>query len=590
MERRLTTIVAADLVGYSRLMAADEEGTVERFRKVRKELIQPELTAAKARLIKTMGDGLLVEFPSPVAAVRASLAIQHSMVDRERNEEKASRLQFRIGINLGDVIIDGDDILGDGVNVAARLESLAPPEGICISRAIHEQLRGKIVAALTALGPQDVKNMPEPVEVWRVEIDGLKVEPVQQQSAVAPSLVILPFDNMSSDPEQEFLADGIVEDVTTELSRFRTLTVIARNSAFSYKGTPKDVREIAKELDVKYVVEGSVRRAGDRLRVTAQLIEAETGGHLWAERWDRTMADLFDVQDELTSAIVTGVEPELGAHERTLSRKKPTENLTAWELAQRGYSKFFEYTPQSSDSALDLYNQAMGIDPQFAFVHGLAARVHFARLVLGWTKSFDQDLREGMKLADQAVDLDPKSDYGHVMRGGFLAISGRHGDAKDAFDVTERLNPNSVVLCLVRGVAEMLKAEPNSDVMEAVALDALRLSPNDPQAYTFHNLLGSVQLIRNSSRHNEASLEAFEMACRYPNASEMVLVNAAAACVELDRLDDAAHYLERAMSKAPKLTAAVLLKQWEFFPWWGESRDVVERLLESLIELGLPEE
>jgi TolB-like protein len=311
---------------------------------VRKELIQPELAAAKARLIKTMGDGLLVEFPSPVAAVRASLVIQKSMVERESRQDKAVRLQFRIGINLGDVIINGDDILGDGVNVAARLESLAPPGGICISRAIHEQLRGKTDAVLTALGPQDVKNMPDPVEVWRVEVDGFEAAPTRQKPAVAPSIVILPFDNMSSDPEQEFLADGIVEDVTTELSRFRTLTVIAKNSAFSYKGTPKDVREIARELEVKYVVEGSVRRAGDRLRVTAQLIEAETGGHLWAERWDRTMADLFDVQDELTSAIVSGFEPELGAHERILSRKKPTGNLTAWELAQKGYSKFFEYT------------------------------------------------------------------------------------------------------------------------------------------------------------------------------------------------------------------------------------------------------
>jgi TolB-like protein len=589
MERRLTTIVAADLVGYSRLMAADEEGTVERFRNVRKELIQPELTAAKARLIKTMGDGLLVEFPSPVAAVRAALAIQLAMVDREHNEEQANRLQFRIGINLGDVITDGDDILGDGVNVAARLESLAPPGGICISRAIHEQLRGKTDAALTALGPQDVKNMPEPVEVWRVEIDGLKAAPTRQKPAVAPSIVILPFNNMSSDPEQEFLADGIVEDVTTELSRFRTLTVIARNSAFSYRGTPKDVREIAKELDVKYVVEGSVRRAGDRLRVTAQLIEAETGGHLWAERWDRTMADLFDVQDELTSAIVTGVEPELGAHERILSRKKPTDSLTAWELAQRGYSKFFEYTQQGVDDALVFYNEAIRIDPQFAFVHALAARVYFARVVLGWANDFEMDAREGLRLANQAVDLDPKSDYGHLMRGGLLAIGGRFGDAEDAFDVAERLNPNSVVLCIARGVAETLKVEPDADVLEAVGLKALRLSPNDPQAYTFHNLIMCAQLIRNAVTHNEATLASLELACRYTNVGEMVLMSAATACVQLDRMDDAAHYLERAMRKAPNLTAAVIIKRWEFFPWFEVTRKQNLRILGELVRLGLPD-
>ena len=242
-------------------MAADEEGTLTRFRVIRSDVIDPELEAAKARLSKTMGDGLLVEFPSPVAAARASLAIQKAMVAREREQADETRIQFRIGINLGDVIIEGDDILGDGVNVAARLESLAPPGGVCISCAVHEQIRGKIDAPLTALGPQNVKNIPEPIDVWRVEVEGVRPAKTATKTAILPSLVVLPFDNMSSDPEQEFLADGIVEDVTTELSRFRTLTVIARNSAFTYKGAPKDVREIAKELDVRYVVEGSVHRA-----------------------------------------------------------------------------------------------------------------------------------------------------------------------------------------------------------------------------------------------------------------------------------------------------------------------------------------
>ncbi|MFK7753931.1 MAG: hypothetical protein AB8B51_15465, partial [Sedimentitalea sp.] len=335
--------------------------------------------------------------------------------------------------------------------------------------------------------------------------------------------------------------------------------------------------------------EGSVRRAGDRLRVTAQLIEAETGGHLWAERWDRTMADLFDVQDELTSAIVTGVEPELGAHERTLSRKKPTENLTAWELAQRGYSKFFEYTQQGVDDALELYNQAMRIDPQFAFVHALAARVHFARVVLGWTSDLDMDVSEGLRVANLAVDLDPKSDYGHVMRGGLLAIGGRFGDAEDAFAVAERLNPNSVVLYVGRGVAETLKVKPDADLLEAVGLKALRLSPNDPQAYTFHNLIMCAELIRNSVTHNDASLKSLELACRYANVGEMVLMSAATACVQLDRVDDAAHYLKRAMRKAPNLTAAVIEKRWEFFPWFEVTRKQNLLILGELVKLGLPE-
>lgn len=589
MERRLTTIVATDLVGYSRLMAEDEEGTVSRFNQVQSDLVQPVLSSAKARLIKTMGDGLLLEFPSPVAAVRASLAIQKSMVERERDQPQARQLQFRIGINLGDVIIDGDDILGDGVNVAARLESLALPGGICISRAVHEQLRGKIEAPLTALGPQDVKNIPEPIEVWRVEIDGV-LAPIQvQKTAIPPSIVILPFDNMSSDPEQEFLADGIAEDVTTELSRSRTLTVIARNSAFTYKGTPKDVRQIAQELDVKYVVEGSVRRAGERLRVTAQLIEAETGGHLWAERWDRTMADLFDVQDELTSAIVTGVEPELGAHERNLTRKKPTESLTAWELAQKGYSQFFKYSPEDFDAALDLYNTALRIDPQFAFVHALAARVHYARVVLGWTTDARQEIRDGLRLANLAVELDPKSDYGHVMHAGFLKIMGRDRDAEDAFAVAERLNPNSIVLCLARCVAEYSDAEPDADVLEAQARKALRLSPNDPQAYAFQSHIGGAQLFRNSFRFDEVSADAFELACRYPNVSEAILLNAVYACAQLGRLDDAAHYLEMAMHKEPELTVERLRKRWKMYPWIEKFNEVNDGALETIVKLGLPE-
>ena len=282
-------------------------------------MIDPALAEAGGRIVKTMGDGLLVEFGSPVAAVRAALLVQRAMAARETGPED-QRLTFRIGVNLGDIVIDGDDILGDGVNVAARLETLAPAGGLCISRAVHDQVRGKLDAVLTPLGPQPVKNMPEPVEVWRVEIEG--VEPTSTvRPGAQPSIAVLPFDNMSRDADQDFLADGIVEDVISELSRFRDLTVIARNSSFSFRGQALDIRKIAQELGVRYVVEGSVRRSGDRLRLTAQLIDASDGSHLWAGRWDRTMADLFDLQDELTQAIVTAVAPEISAHERALARQ-----------------------------------------------------------------------------------------------------------------------------------------------------------------------------------------------------------------------------------------------------------------------------
>ncbi len=590
MDRRLTTIVAADMVGYSRLMAADEEGTLTRFRAIRSEVINPELDASKARLIKTMGDGLLIEFPSPVSAARASLAIQNAMVERERDQPEAKRIQFRIGINLGDVIIDGEDILGDGVNIAARLESLAPPGGVCTSRAAHEQIRGKIDAPLTALGPQNVKNIPEPIDVWRVEVAGVQPPKAAQKSATPPSLVVLPFDNMSSDPEQEFLADGIVEDVTTELSRWRTLTVIARNSAFTYKGTPKDVREIAKELGVMKHGPGKGHRGEVRLRVTAQLIEAETGAHLWAERWDRTMADLFDVQDELTSAIVTGVEPELGAHERTLSPRKPTESLTAWELAQKGYSRFFDYTPENFDAALELYQKAIQLDPEFAFAHALAARIHYARVMLGWTEDDANEIRVGLKFAERATSIDAKSDYGHVMRAGLLNFLGRYRDAEDAFAVAEQLNPNSLVLWMGQANAQFGSEDPDPELIETVARKALRLSPQDPQAFLFYNMIGSAHLVRNSWVYNEASADAYAMACRYPNANELIVFNATCASAMVGRLDDAAHYLELLLRKNPNLTEKRIRERHVVYKWLPKLLAKNADAFEKLIEFGLPRE
>lgn len=594
MDRRLTTIVAADMVGYSRLMAADEEGTLTRFRAIRSDLINPELEAAKARLIKTMGDGLLIEFPSPVAATRTSLAIQNAMVERERDQTDDTRIQFRIGINLGDVIIEGDDILGDGVNVAARLESLAPPGGICISRAVHEQVRGKIETRLTALGPQNVKNIPEPIDVWRVEVEGVRPAVAARKSAEPPSLVVLPFDNMSSDPEQEFLADGIVEDVTTELSRFRTLTVIARNSAFTYKGTPKDVRDIAKELGVRYVVEGSVRRAGDRLRVTAQLIEAETGAHLWAERWDRTMADLFDVQDQLTSAIVTGVEPELGAHERTLSRRKPTESLTAWELAQKGYSRFLIQDRNGIREAAELYKRALELDPNFPLACAFYARTYYSTVMHGWSEDIEQDLKAGLDLADRCIALDPRMEYGHAMRAAFSKMLERSRDAKDAFEIAENLNPNSVVLHILRGNAEWFgndaDPDPDPDVLEETAKNALRLSPRDPMASVLYNQLGIAKAMRHGGRPDAPATEAYEMACRVANPSDFALFNAAFANACLNRLDDASHYLDRLHQQSPGFTYKVLLHRLRHMPKgraiWGR----FSAELDKLVELGFRRE
>jgi adenylate cyclase len=316
VERRLVAILAADMVGYSRLMEADEAGTIARQKAHRKELIDPEIANARGRIVKTTGDGMLVEFTSVVDALQCAIAIQRGMPEREVEFPEDRRIKYRIGVNIGDIVIDGDDILGDGVNIAARLESLADPGGICVSRTVVNHVKGKIKLEFEDLGEQQLKNISTPVHVFRIASQGSTARSVSNSSVDLtlpdkPSIAVLPLVNMSEDPEQGFLADGISEEIITALSRYRWFFVIARNSSFTYKGRAVDVTQVAKELGVRYVLEGSVRKAGNRVRVTAQLIDATTGSHIWAEHYDRDLEDLFVLQDEITETIVTSIEPEL---------------------------------------------------------------------------------------------------------------------------------------------------------------------------------------------------------------------------------------------------------------------------------------
>jgi adenylate cyclase len=590
LDRRLTTIVAADLVGYSRLMAADEEGTISRLQGLLKNVIRPEIANHDGRVVKTMGDGLLVEFPSTVAALKSSMVIQTRVAQSEADTGEDQRMRFRVGINLGDVVIDGNDILGDGVNIAARLESLAPPGGICVSRAVYEQVKGKVSAGYTDLGPQQVKNIPDPVEVWGVEVDGVESAPAKpRKPAKRPSIVVLPFDNMSSDPEQDFLADGIVEDVTTELSRFRTLFVIARNSAFAYKGARKDVRAIATELDVNYVVEGSVRRAGNRLRITAQLIEAHSGNHIWAERWDRTMEDLFDVQDELTSAIVSGVEPELGAHERAMVRRKPTESLTAWELCQRGYSEYEKYSDEDNAVAFDLYHRAIAADPDFALPYAYLALWHWAKVGLGRSTDMPGDIRAGIGHAANAIACDDRLEVGYAAQGILLATVGQENDATEALNRAEQLNANYAFLHFLRATACLYQQDPDTYRMEASARKAIELSPKDPLVWGFLFNLANAHFMRDFDVTNPQTREGFEAACRYPNADYIAFMNAAIFNAAYGRNDEARHYLEQAMERYPSLS----LEHWRTafpFPVMANILEAEKTALETLVELGLPRE
>src|ERR1700751_2446091 len=364
VDRRLAAIFAADIAGYSRLMGADEEGTLRQLKAHRKELVDPKITEHRGRIVKTTGDGMLVEFVSVVDAVRCAVDIQRGMAERNAGVPSNERIEFRIGINVGDIILDGDDIFGDGVNMAARREALADPGGIMVSGVVHDQVRDKLSFGFEDLGEQAVKNIMRPVGVHRVQLAD-QVAPVKSATAAGrtasdrPALAVLPFANMSGDAEQEYFADGITEDIITALSKLRWFFVVARNSSFTYKGKAVDVKRIARELGVRYVREGSVRKSGNRVRITAQLIDAATSNHIWAERYDGELNDIFDLQDQVTTRVVGAIAPKLEQVEIERAKRKPTESLDAYDHYLRGMANLHQWTKESSDEALRQFRMAL---------------------------------------------------------------------------------------------------------------------------------------------------------------------------------------------------------------------------------------
>jgi adenylate cyclase len=481
VERRLAAILAADVVGYSRLIRADEEGTLASLSAIRKDLIDPKITEHHGRIVKLMGDGMLVEFASVVDAVHAAVETQQAVIDHNSDVPADKRIEFRIGINLGDVVIDGDDIQGDGVNVAARLEGMAEPGGICVSGMVYEGVRDRIDVPFEDLGEQEVKNIDRPVRVWRW-LAGDGVTPTRSLGATIPlplpdkpSIAVLPFENMSGDPEQEYFADGIAEDIVTALSKFRWFFVIARNSSFTYKGKSVDVKQVAAELGVRYVLEGSVRKAGNRVRISAQLIDANTGLHIWADRYDRGLDDIFALQDEITDNVVSAVIPVLDVAEQQRSARKVPENMDAWDCYQRGMWHLNRFSRDDLANAERLFRRAMDLDPRSTLgFNGLAwlgaisitfllldpksdamndayqaARTSvalddldaFAHVALGWHAT----LRKEASLAEsefrRAIDLTPSLSSAHTGLGAILTYTGRVDEATQEFEVGQRLNP-----------------------------------------------------------------------------------------------------------------------------------------------------
>ena len=580
MERRLAAILAADVAGYSRLMGIDEEGTHKDLKAHCHELVEPKIQQHRGRMIKNTGDGFLAEFTSVLDAVRCATEIQQGMILRNGKTPDERRIEFRIGVHQGDIIIDSGDIFGDGVNVAARLEGIADPGGICVSARVQEDVRGKLDLALDDIGEQRLKNIERPVRVYRILSENKATRP---RPALAlpdrPSIAVLPFQNMSGDPEQDYFADGVVEELITALSRFRQLFVIARNSSFTYKDRAADVKEVGRELGVRYVLEGSVRRAANRVRITAQLIDAQTGGHLWANRFDGTPEDIFDLQDQVTTSVVGAIIPKLEEVEFNRSKFKPTESLDAYDYYLRAMMYFNQWTDETIGKALDLFYKAIELDPEFASANGLAAWCYVRRKLSGWMKN-PGEMAELERLARHAIKL-ANDDAVALFSGGWalVQVEGSVEEGVAALNRALTLNPNMTSAWLLSGWTKIYIGEPDEAIEHLV--HAMRLNPLDPLFQRMQTGVAAAHFL--ARRYEQSSSYAHTALQQHPNYLPLLRVAAAS------------HALAGKMIEAEKAVAQIcrqdptsrLSSVTQFAPF--RRPEDISRYLDGLHKAGLPE-
>jgi TolB-like protein/class 3 adenylate cyclase len=584
--RRLAAILAADVAGFSALMELDEEGTFARIGTLRREVIEPHLSEHQGRLIKTTGDGFLVEFASPIAALRCALAIQANLT----NDPDALRL--RIGLNLGDVIIEeSGDVYGEGINVAARLEGLAEPGGILISDKIYREVEGKVEAAFENRGEQQVKNISRPVHVYAVRAESSSASQSEKVSALRPpalalpdkpSIAVLPFTNMSGDPEQDYFADGVVEEIITALSHFRQLFVIARNSSFTYKGRAVDVKQIGRELGVRYVLEGSVRKAANRVRITGQLVDTATGAHLWAERFDGGLSDIFDLQDQVTESVVGAIAPAVEKAEIERAKRKPTESLDAYALYLRGLARFYQFANrQANEEALRLFNSAIEFDPDFASAYSRAASCYVYAKANGWISVTPNEISEVTRLARRAVELGKDDAIALADSGWALAYVVR--DLEAAAGLIDRalvLNSNLAEAWNFGGWVKNFLGEPE------VALErfarAMRLSPLDPRVTAMR--VGTAYAHFFLGRYDKAASWAAMALQDNPDLQPGLRI-AAASNAMAGRLEQA----HKAMARLRQLNPALRVSTLKDVRGPYRRVEDLSRLEEGLRHAGLPE-
>ena len=570
-QRRLAAILVADVVGYSKLIGSDEAGTLAKLAALKHEVIEPAISKHSGRLFKSVGDGFLVEFASAVQAVTCAVEIQNA----------GPALQLRIGIHLGDVVVQDDDLMGDGVNVAARIEGTAEAGGIAISRQVRDQVRDKLNVELIDKGEVELKNIARPVRIFMVAGGTSRQAPAAAPILALPdkpSIAVLPFQNMSGDPEQEYFADGLAEEIITALSRSRDFFVIARNSSFSYKGKSPDIRQVGRELGVRYVLEGSVRKAGDRLRITAQLIHTATGNHHWAERYDCKATDIFAIQDEITENVVASLEPQVRLAEGGLANHKTPTDLNAWGYVARAYVHKAMRSRDEVQTALELLERAIECDPRYARAHADLAQVRVVMAYEGWFVDRDQGFEAAAMSARRAIELDPNDAGAHYAKGLVTSLRRQHREALPSLMKAVELNPNFALAHAHLGI--VLSNLGRSEEGIEHTLRALRTSPRDPQRFVLLHAHGLA--LFGAARYAEAVVASGSASQDWPGAAPVLRVLTAAKALHGD------------IAGAQATLRDLKLAQPEFSLSWTDANvdgadDVRRRLLEGLRLAGMPE-
>jgi adenylate cyclase len=584
VERRLAAILCADVVEYSRLMGADEEKTLAVLKSHRRELIDPLIDQHRGRIFKTTGDGMLIEFASVVDAVRCAVVVQLGMDDRNANLPERERIRLRIGINVGDVMVDEGDMFGDGVNVAARIEALAAPGEICVSASVREQIGEKLPIRFTDLGDHGVKNIARPVRVYRVEKGAephaSTAEALAQDTlglADRPSLAVMPFTNMSGDPEQEYFVDGIVEDIITGLSRIKWLFVIARNSTFTYKGRAVDLKQVGRELGARYVLEGSLRKSGNRVRITAQLIEAANGTHVWADRYDRSLDDIFELQDDITLSVVGAIEPSLREAEIERAKRKRPDSLDAYDLYLRALPHLHAAMPTDADKGLELLRKALALQPDFAAANAAAAFCHENRYMRGGLNQADKEA--ALHFARAAIEAGA-DDAATLATAGFIIglVDHDYETAMNAIDSALALTPSSA-WALGSGAVILGHAGRTTEAID-YGERALRVSPLDPEIW--HAYVG-LAIARCAAGNWEEAITACRHTIRANPRFSLPHVLQAAALSFLGRSEEARVIARRVPELEPGFTVSGFVRAHT-----GRA-EIWEPIGDALRRLGLPE-